>query len=218
MNRRNLLAWFAASVSTAACSNNVALKTAGSFISSSFGNASLFEPDYPDKLPYASIAVRQKGVPRYLLVLGHVAGDELHWFSADRGIFVTRHGRLVRTVGFPENLSKTNFVNTDYFSGTTQPTQNPELATRIIDLSPGNRYGIKIESSLETIGQEIIEIGKHRYETTRYDETCYSSLIGWKYTNSFWLDSKGKIWRSTQYFSPRAEPLTIELTKPYLPS
>jgi hypothetical protein len=218
MNRRNFITAASALLVGNACSSNVALKTAGSIFDSSFGNGSAFEPDYPDKLPYASIAVRQKGLQRSLLVLGRVSGDELHWVSADRGILITRHGRLIRTVGFTENMNKTDFVNTDYFSGIAQPVQKPEPATRLIDLSPGNRYGIKIESSLEMIGQESIEIGKHRYETTRYDETCFSSLIGWKYTNRFWLDSKGRTWRSTQHFSPRAEPLTIELTKPYLPS
>lgn len=218
MNRRSLLALLAASLSTAACTNNVALKTMGSIFDTSFGNGSAFEPDYPDKLPYASIAVRQKGIQRSLLVLGRVSGDELNWVSADRGILITRHGRLIRTVGFPENISKTDFINTDYFSGITPPAHNPVPATRIIDLSPGNRFGIKVESSLEIIGQETIEIGKHRHETTRYDEICFSSQIGWKCTNSFWLDSKGRTWRSTQHFSPRAEPITIELTKPYLTS
>ncbi|MEN9479159.1 MAG: hypothetical protein RLZZ298_554 [Pseudomonadota bacterium] len=218
MNRRNLLALLATSLSTVACSNNLALKTAGTIIESSLGNGSAFEPDYPDKLPYATIAVRQKGRPRSLLILGRVSGDELQWVSADRGMLITRHGRLIRTVGFTDNLNKTDFVNSDYFDGTAQPALKTEPANRLIDLSPGNRYGIKIESSLEKIGLETIEIGKHRYETTRYDETCFSSLIGWKYTNSFWVDSQGRIWRSTQHFTPKADPLTIELTKHYQPS
>ena len=121
MNRRNLLALLATSLSTVACSNNLALKTAGTIIESSLGNGSAFEPDYPDKLPYATIAVRQKGRPRSLLILGRVSGDELQWVSADRGMLITRHGRLIRTVGFTDNLSKTDFVNSDYFGGTAQP-------------------------------------------------------------------------------------------------
>ena len=216
MNRRNLLVTLAASLATSACSNNVTVKTIGSIFDSSFGKGAAFDPDYPDKLPYASISVSQNGLKRSLLVLGKVEGDELHWISADRGVLITRHGRLVRTVGFAENLAKTDFSGEDFVTGKVFPNlENQLTAARIVDLSPGNRYGIKIESSLEMIGKESIAIGSHRHETTRIDEHCVAPLLRWKYTNSFWLDAQGQVWRSTQHFAPTAPVMSIEVTKPY---
>lgn len=216
MNRRDLLTILAASLTTSACSNNVTMKTLGSVIDSSFGNRAAFDADYPDKLPYASISVGLNGLKRSLLILGKAEGDELHWISADRGVLVTRHGRLVRTVGFTENLSRTDFSGEDFVNGKTFPTLGKQPPPpRIIDLSPGNRFGIKIESSLELTSKEVVEIGPHRHDTTRIDEHCVAPLLRWKFTNSFWLDAYGKVWRSTQHFSPTAPAISIEVTKPY---
>ena len=130
MNRRNFFTAASALLAANACSNNVALKTAGSIFETSFGNGSAFDPDYPDKLPHASIAVRQKGRQRSLLILGRVSGDELHWVSADRGILITRHGRLIRTVGFTDDLGKTDFVKPDYDNW----AGNEEYETRFLDI------------------------------------------------------------------------------------
>ena len=58
------------------------------------------------KLPYASISAKIGIGPRALLILWRRDRDDLHWISADRAVVVTRHGRVVKTFGFPET-SKT---------------------------------------------------------------------------------------------------------------
>ncbi len=216
MNRRVFLTALTGALAANACSNNVTVRTLSNVIGTSLSERSAFDPSYPDKLPYASIAVSRKGLERSLLVLGKAEGDELHWISADRGVLVTRHGRLIKTVGFTENLLKTDFSGDDYFASLSISDWEKKTSyRRIIDLSPGNRYGITIESTLELAGSETIQIGSHSYETTRLREHNVAQSLGWQYTNTYWLDAQGKIWRSEQTFAPGMPPLTIEVTKPY---
>lgn len=214
MQRRHFLSFFASSTALAACSNSAAFKTLNSAYDMSFGNTPSFDPSYPDKLPYASIAVSIKNMPRALLVLGKVEGDEMHWFSGDKGVFVTRFGRLIKTVGLPENITKTDFSTADFFE-TYPEAQKDASLSRVIDLSPGHRYGVKVDAILKKLGKETITIGTKTRETTRFEEYCHAPLLSWRYTNSYWVGETGQVWRSTQQVTPTGQPITIELTKPF---
>lgn len=214
MQRRHFLSFVTASSVLAACSNSAAFKTINSAYDMSFGNKPSFDPSYPDQLPYASIAVSMKNLPKALLVLGKVEGDEMHWFSGDRGVFVTRFGRLIRTVGMAENITKTDFSSPDFFENATRAKTEASLS-RIIDLSPGNRYGIKVDSKLKELGKETITIGTKTRETTHFEEYCYAPLLSWRCTNHYWVGESSQVWRSIQQASPAGQSITIELTKPF---
>lgn len=214
MKRRRFLGILASSTALAACSNSVAMRTASSAFENSFGNKSAFDPGYPEQLPYASIAVSIKNMNKALLILGKIEGDDLHWVSADRSVLVTRHGRLVKTVGLNENLIKTDFPAADFFENWSADKKS-STAARIVDLTPGNRYGVKIESSLKAMNRETIGIGNKTYQTTRFDEHCVAPLLSWEFTNSYWADDHGTVWRSRQHTTPASPVITIEVTKPH---
>lgn len=213
-NRRTFLTMLASSLPVIACSSSAPIKSLGTVM---LGNKTAFDADYPEQLPYASITASQKGSnQKALLILGKIEGDDLHWISADRGVLVTRHGRLIRTVGFRENLTKTNFIDSDFFEGEKiAPSQKTITKTRIVDLSPGNRYGITVEARIEQGVDEKVQIGSHSYDTTIISEHCFAPTLQWKYTSTYWQDHTGRIWRSIQHFAPEAPPLIIEVTKPY---
>ena len=215
MKRRQFLGLFASSASLAACStNNNLVKSLSSAYEISFGDKSAFDPSYPERLPYASISVSIKNTARALLVLGKAEGDELHWISADRSVLVTRHGRLVKTVGFNENLLKTAFSGPDFFDN-WRDDQKPSQINRVVDLAPGNRYGIPVISTFKAIAKETINIGSKSYQTTRFEENGSAPMLAWTFVNNYWADDKGRVWRSTQQISPASPLVTIEVTKPY---
>ena len=215
MNRRHFLGFFASSASLAACStDNNALKTLASAYEASFGDKAAFDPSYPESLPYASIAVSAKNRSRALLVLGKAEGDERQWISADRGVLVTRHGRIIRTVGLNENLIKTDFSGPDFFERWGDERKSSKV-NRVVDLMPGNRYGVAITSIFKAVGKETINIGSRSYQTTRFEENGTAPLLSWTFSNSYWADDKGNVWRSIQQLSPNAPAMTIEVTKPY---
>lgn len=215
MNRRTLLGLFGASAALGGCANSVMGRTVATAFENSFGSAAAFDPDYPDKLPYASVAVSMKNARRALLVLAKAEADELHWVSSDRGVLVTRNGRLVRTVGLPENLARTDFVGGDFFENDALPRSDPSSARRMVDLLPGNRYGMVVESTLVRAQEERIRIGRHEHDTVRFAEHCVAPQLSWEFTNAYWIDGRGMIWRSIQHVTPGLGPVEIEITKPF---
>lgn len=214
MQRRNFLGLITASAVLGGCTNSVAGRTLATALETSFGDASAFDPDYPDKLPYASMAVSIKNNRKALLVLAKVDQEDLHWMSADRGVFVTRNGRLVRTVGMPENLVGTQFLGADFFEEGGVPGGAALSRKRLIDIAPGNRFGMVVEATLSRGPREIVRINKRQYETVRLVESCMVPQLSWVFQNVYWMDDQGMIWKSIQHTVPGAPAIEMEVTKP----
>ena len=106
----------AISILTAGCYQNPVIENAGSAIK--FVVAGADDPPLIRKniaaLPYATITAKIGRAPRTLLVLAYVDGFDLHWHSGDKAAIVTRHGRVVKTVGLPENLRICLFSSNAY--------------------------------------------------------------------------------------------------------
>lgn len=190
------------------------MKTLEVAVANSFGDGASFDPDYPERLPYASMAVRLPNIQRALVVLARVESDELHWLSADRGGLVTRHGRLVRTVGFQEDLKDTHFAGPDFLVPGEKHESGREYR-RQCDLMPGSRFGIPVRATL-TVGQEREwTIGKRQLRLRLLEEHGEAELLRWKFVNRFWVDAAGIVWRSEQQSAPGLAPFVMEVMKPY---
>ncbi len=169
-----------------------------------------------NRLPYATILVRHGKRQENMLVLGRYDGPDLHWVSTDWAVLVTRGGRLVRTVGFPQDLMGTRFLGTDPLA--RLPSDRTDLlvrATRIIDLRPPHLYGQMVGSTLSFLGHERIEIKELVFETAVYAEDNIARDLDWAFRNLFWSDVKtGFVWKSIQYFSPNHSSVEITVLKP----
>jgi hypothetical protein len=153
--------------------------------------------------------------PRSLIILGRIRGEELHWFSADRAVFVTRRGRLIRTAGFPANLRNTRLMDDDPVASLGNKKPPAGSFRRLVDLVPANDYGILITSKLEAFGPQTIEIAELRFDTEVFREDCAARELDWKFQNWYWVDPKNSlIWKSTQHIHPDIPPVELELLKP----
>jgi hypothetical protein len=177
--------------------------------------AGSFEPDYPERLPYASMAVTMKNNVKALLVLAKVEHGELHWVSGDRGVLVTRNGRVTKTVGLAGNLLGTSFLDNDFFEDGRFPSHETAKARRVIDLSPGGHYGLVLEAKLVRCNKESVQIYKRVYDTWRFEERCVVPALSWEFVNTYWLDEQGVMWKSRQYLTPDVGAIDIEVTKRY---
>jgi len=167
------------------------------------------------KLPYATMRAKIGRGPRGLLALGHYKGSDLHWFSKDRALFVTRGGRIIQTAGLPENIKGTDVGPEDPVQTGLQRLTGPVRFARWIDTDFENRYQMKIESRFELIRRERISILDQEYDTILGREINRAPDIGWKFTNSYWADEKtGFIWKSRQYIAHSFGPLEFEVLKP----
>lgn len=218
MNRRNFFGIIAGALAIQGCASSTVGKTLSSAFGSSFsGKAAAFDADYAEKLPYASIAVTLKNIPKALLVLAKTEENDLHWMSSDQSLLATRMGRLIRTAGLPQNILQTSFVDQDLIaSGVSLTKLQSTKNRRIIDLSPGNRYGMVVESYYSVKQkEEVIHILRHEHATAHITEHCHVPALAWRFENHFWIDDQGMVWRSIQHIAPEMSSVEIELIKAY---
>ena len=167
------------------------------------------------RLPYASMRAKIGKGPRSLLILARYAGSDLHWISADRMLFATRRGRLVKTAGILANLKDTRFIGTDPVARGLHRLEGPVDARRIIDIDRGYAFNITVTASLEPVRHERIEILGLSFDTVMVRERNVAELLDWRFENTFWADREtGFVWKSVQHFVDGMPPLEYEILKP----
>ena len=216
MSRRFLLTAGLGAV-TAGCVDSPVIKNATQVAR----NAVVGNPDLPlqrttvSKLPYASMTARVGKGPQALLILGRIDGREQHWLSTDRAAVVTRGGRVVRTFGFPENLRETRLAGEDPVDGRLHALSGPAPFTRHLDLDPQRQYGVPIDSTFETIGEEKIRIVELDFDVIQVKERNVARVIGWEFENLYWVDAgDGFVWRSRQHIARSFPALQYDILKP----
>lgn len=170
-----------------------------------------------DELPYATMGLRFGSGDPAVLVLADSDGEELRWSSADRVIFVTRRGWLVKTVGLPRDIVATQWHGENPLPRLARgesPNSGSEMM-RTIDLRPRDEFGVAIESRFEVLGRETLEVLGRRRETVCLRERATVRKWRWSADNRFWVDPvSGRVWRSSQQFCPDLPPLLFEVLKP----
>jgi hypothetical protein len=166
-------------------------------------------------IPYASISAKIGRGPRSILVLGKQQGHDLHWFSADDAVLVTRNGRIIRTAGFPENIRNTTFSDEDPVARQFHRSNFSKRSLRSIDMDPNQLYGVPVISNYEVVGEREIMISGIKIKTRLVREYNTSFSINWTFSNYYWADIyDGFIWKSRQYIARGFDPLDIEVLKP----
>ncbi len=167
------------------------------------------------KLPYASITAKIGKGPRTLLLLAYLEGINRHWHSGDRVALVTRHGRLVRTVGLTENLRRTRGLSADPLSGGAHEIAAPVRFSRAVDVQSRERFVLPIDSTFERVRAETITILEIDFSTVLIRERNVARLLDWEFENLYWVDSvDGFVWKSRQHLSRALPPIEIEVLKP----
>jgi hypothetical protein len=163
-----------------------------------------------DRIPYASVAIRMGDGPQALLVLGRYDGDKLDWISAEHEVITTRRGRVVKTVGLPQDLKETIFLTADPVGRPSAAVAQAQQCVRTVDLEPGHRDGVLVSSRFEKTGDETIDILGERVATELWQEHGAAPQLGWDYVNLYWIDaSSGYVWKSRQTAAPSLPPLEI---------
>jgi hypothetical protein len=160
-------------------------------------------------IPYASIGVRLGDGPEAILVLASADGADDLWTSASHVTIETLNGRITRTDGIGQDLGGVVFRAGDPLT-TGSETEN----TRLMDFRDTKRFGVPVQCQMIDRGPVTIEILGHSIVTQQKDERCHSDLTNWDFTNSFWVDSDGLVWKSVQSVHPDAPAITIETLRP----
>ncbi|MBT2117264.1 YjbF family lipoprotein [Dyella sp. LX-66] len=164
--------------------------------------------------PYYQLQVNAPG-GEAILLLASVQGGLESWYGQDGQAVFLRNGVLVRTVGLEANLDHVAFDGGDPFASGLQHVQAPIEYRRVLDWSPGYRYGITAVAQLEPKGVESVDILGQRHQLRRYDEHVRADGASFDVTNRYWVDpADGFIWKSRQHVAP-GQTLELIQLRPY---
>lgn len=219
MNKSTSLKLFVASflfINLVSCSSS-------SYISSSYVSAfdliknqfsedkTIFTRDQINKIPYASAILSFEGASQSLVILESSVENKNQWISSDFIKFTENDGRIIRTIGLPNDLysiqrpkldfnfliSKGEFKYIAYYSFRNTALNN-----------------LKVEIRSEVVGIEQVSIFGLEKDLILIEEHLYSSSVNWQATNKFWIDPESYyVWKSKQALTPRLPYLSFSVTK-----
>ena len=174
-----------------------------------FGYNNEIDPDLISNIPFASMVVKIGKGPNALMILESVNNNEYTWVSADGVYLVIKDGRIVKTLGLPNNLftrldPKLNWderIRLDKESISYLSFQNPTL------------NNLTVSSTFTVNEYQDIDLTFGKKNLRLIEEYIESELIAWKASNDYWLDADDFIWKSTQHISPKLPPIHYEVTK-----
>jgi hypothetical protein len=150
-----------------------------------------------------------------IMILASAQGATLGWYGTDGQAVFLRHGLLVKTLGLTQNLDAVLLPQADPFVSGLQHLQQPITYTRVMDWSPGYRYGVQAQVQLSPKAMEDVEILGTVHHLRRIDERVRSTEAGLDVVNRYWVDPvDGFIWKSRQYAAPDL-PLELIQLRPY---
>lgn len=168
--------------------------------------------DQAASIPYASIGVRVGDGPEQILVLAaDMQGGRL-WTSSAHIALSTRGGRIVRSSGLEHNLSGS--AGGAELADFADPDAAPREITRLVDLHDLNLFSVTLKCRIEPRGSDPVTILGSEIKTHRVEETCMAERPDWSFTDMFWMDDSGFVWKSVQHIHPDFDAVTIEILRP----
>lgn len=175
-------------------------------------------PKALDAIPYANAYLRVGEAPRAFVVLAFAEQGELKWASADRNMFVTRDGRLIKTLGLPTNLRRISSTTPDPLSSPASMAQSSFSWQWQAEWDKDYRSIHTMHSQFENQGLESIEINGQTIALLHVVETVEDQFLGRSYQNHYWREpATGLVRHSTQQLGVDLPILEMTLLKPYQP-
>ena len=166
-----------------------------------------------ENIPYASALLKIGKGTQGLVILERVENNNYAWVSKDNVYIVTRDGRIVRSLGLLNNLTKITSINQSFKDLITKPNPVTEHYSYYSFEDP-LLLNLKVSVSITNKGFQEIEILGKRMKLILIEESITSELIGWKEKNKFWVDPEDYfVWKSIQNISPKLPVFNVQVTK-----
>lgn len=165
-----------------------------------------------NNIPYASMILSIGKGPRGLMILEQKINGELVWISADGIYVVTKNGKIVRTKGLLNDLTKVEYEQVN-FSSIVQDPNSKKTSKMYYSFDKPLLKNLEVEVSYLSKALEEIEIMDRKMNLRRVEETVENRYLGWKAKNVYWIDKNNVIWQSEQTISPKLPRIFITLTK-----
>ena len=167
-------------------------------------------PELIKNIPYASMLLNVGKGPKGLVILESILADQYTWISADEIYLVIRNGKIIETRGFSNNLvdlidRPLNFK--EIISGNISETK----AFYSYDKPELKNLGIVL--NYEVFAKETIKILDQEKVLLKVEEKGENRIIGWSFTNEYWVDEDFIVWKSKQHISPKIPHINYLVTQ-----
>ena len=150
-----------------------------------------------------------------IMILGGVEGDVQGWYGHDGDAVFLDRGQVVRTIGLRANIDAARWASNNPFEAGLQTLQSELTTSRVVDWSPGYRYGVVEEVRLVPVRMESVDILGTSHQLRRVDEFVRAVDAHFEAKNTYWVDpADGFVWRSHQVIAP-GMPLDLIQLRPY---
>ena len=169
-----------------------------------------------EAIPFSTLGFRYGNSPQAFISLAHVQGDKLIWISSDKFSIATRNGRIVRTTGFPQNLTGEDSTTRDPLTLPHAPGWESHDFYRMVDFQEDHGFSHRMKCSVIPLGPEEITILGTAFTASKYEELCEVETLKWRFRNTHWLDQMtGFVWRTRQWVHPdHKKPIELEVLRP----
>jgi hypothetical protein len=174
------------------------------------GQGPAIQRDQAAAIPFATLGLRYGSSAQAVLVLATSASGDSEWLGGTQVSFITRDGRIIRTVGLPHNLSGFQGPIAD-----TGPDAAPGGYHYLYDFGEQRVFGTIVDCTQRDTGPERIEIIGGTHDTRHIVETCRAPRLDWSFENHFWRDAAtGHVWQSIQAVHPDDDLVTLSVLRP----
>jgi len=166
-----------------------------------------------ENIPYASALLKIGKGAQGLVILERVENNKYIWVSNDNVYIVTKDGRIERSLGLVNNLTKITSINQSFEDLLTKSTPVTEYYSYYSFEDP-LLLDLKVLITITNKGIQEIEILGVRKRLILIEENISSEIIGWKEKNKFWVDPNDYfVWKSEQSLTPKLPSFTFQVTK-----
>ncbi|MEI9889046.1 MAG: YjbF family lipoprotein [Rhizomicrobium sp.] len=163
-------------------------------------------------IPYATLGIRIDEGREQILVLATDESGERLWTSGTAVALSTRNGRIIRTAGLGTDL--TGFITGN---DRREDWTRPHAYAWTADFRDLGLFSVSVVCDVRPVGIDPIVILGKQFDTLKVEETCRSEMIGWSFSNTYWVSpATGRVWRSIEHVHPKGPTIEIELLRPPL--
>ncbi|MGV2703336.1 YjbF family lipoprotein [Aeromonas salmonicida] len=177
-----------------------------------------------NKIPYASAYLQVGDNPQAFVVLAFADPDSsLTWIGADNNIFVTKYGRIIKTVGLDNDLYRIDEAGCDPLRLVKLSVTNKENKQVYLpwlyrgEWSKDYLSGYQVRANVNSPQSDTLIILGKSYQTWRFDELIEIPSLNQHWFNKYWIDlHNGELLRTEQQLGPKMPVIKMTILKPYL--
>lgn len=161
-----------------------------------------------------SAYVRIDGQQQIVMVLGAFENGEEKWVSQDRTLMTLRNGRVVKTLGWKDNLLSVSNLEQDPLADPQHLVDGARWSYLLSWTEDNQVRSGYAESVFHRLADKSLVIGGKSQTYHVIEETVNVDGLGKSWVNSFWLDPQtGRVVKSEQSMGADFFPIEILLLK-----